>query len=170
MATSSALVELLVLTFWCVDVEYTAPPPCKRVPTVWLLMLGWTVQALSAHCTGVPIQQFTCLALHAYSGTGVLQCCGETSPCSLYPTFLLQGSLGTGVRQPVLALCCSYHLVTNPISHSYTRPSRSCFDKICAASYIYVHVLSLCHACLPFTWRIANENFQKIPFLTQFFS
>jgi hypothetical protein len=44
-------------------------------------------------------------------------------------------------------------------------------DKIHAASCTYVHFLSLCHLYpLKFTWRITNENFQKIPFLAKFFS
>jgi hypothetical protein len=38
-------------------------------------------------------------------------------------------------------------------------------DKIRTASCTYVHVLFLCHLYpLPFTWRITNENFQKILF------
>jgi hypothetical protein len=44
-------------------------------------------------------------------------------------------------------------------------------DKICTALCTYIHVLSLCHLYpLLFTWRITNENFQKIPFLMQFMS
>ena len=45
-------------------------------------------------------------------------------------------------------------------------------DRIHTASCTYIHVLSLCHLYpLPFTWRIANENFQKIiAFLMQFSS
>jgi hypothetical protein len=39
-------------------------------------------------------------------------------------------------------------------------------DKIHTTSCTYVHVLSLCHLYpLQFTWRITNENFQKILFL-----
>jgi hypothetical protein len=39
-------------------------------------------------------------------------------------------------------------------------------NKICIASCTYIHVLSLFHLCpLPFTWRIMNENYQKILFL-----
>jgi hypothetical protein len=38
-------------------------------------------------------------------------------------------------------------------------------DRIQTASCTYIHVLSLCHLYpLPFTWRIKNENFQKILF------
>jgi hypothetical protein len=39
-------------------------------------------------------------------------------------------------------------------------------DKICTASCTYSHFLSLWHLYpLPFTWRVTNENFQKILFL-----
>jgi hypothetical protein len=38
-------------------------------------------------------------------------------------------------------------------------------DKIHTASCTYIHVLSLCHLyLLPVTWRVTNENFQKILF------
>ena len=69
---------------------------------------------------------------------------------------------------------------TSPITWSSTSCGIICFafyilfckglemmgsDKIHTASCTYVHVLSLCHLYpLPVTWRITNENFQKILF------